>query len=1045
VRIDGLKKNGCVDAGRETVAAATTGRTVRSWVPVLAVACLALFAASSAAGAARVLVVHSYHQGLEWTDGFQRGISSVFDASGEDVDLDIHYLDMARLGRTAGRERAVESFVRHIADVPHAATTQLVIVTDNDALEAVLRHRDAVAPGAPLVFCGVNNFSAGMIEGQANVTGVAERPSFAATLDLFRRLRPGFRKLLVLAEDTETGRQNVDLLMSELNPASAGIDIELVTDTDIGVLEARLSRLTPEWALLPMSRPFDGGRLLSVKDAATRLPAASRAPVLAAWDFWMGHGILGGVVVSSTAQGEAAARLGLRILGGEPAQSIPVLEDSPNVMVLDQNALDRFSVPAGSVPPRAIVMNRVPTFYEQHRGLVWGYGLASLFGMALSLLLAWNVVLRQRAETGLKRQLLFIESLLGAMPGPVFYKDAEGRYLGCNRAFTELFGISEADVVGKTVLEVFPRRHGVDFAEKDRDILSRGGVQSYEYRMETAMGRRDLVIHKALFPDESGRPAGIIGMAADISELRQAEERLSLAVTGSNEGIWDWDRTTDSVYFSPRWKEIIGYADHELPNDLREWKARIHPDDVEAVTAANDQFFSGRDTHFDIEYRLRHKDGTYRWVRGRGTCLRGTDGRPVRMAGSHADISLRKTMEREIVAARDEALAANKAKSEFLANMSHEIRTPLNGVLGMLQLLEELDLTEEQAQYVGMAASASKRLTALLSDLLDLSRIESGRLAIESRPFTLDSLVASVQGLFEPIARNKGLRLQVQADPAIPKTLAGDEVRLRQILFNLAGNSLKFTSEGGVQVDVISLGRDARGAQRVLFCVSDSGPGIDDDVLPRIFEPFVQGEDSYVRKHQGAGLGLAIVRRLVTAMGGNLSIDTSPGATTICFGVPLATADEPVGREPERAAVSPAEASLSVLLVEDEAVSAFAVRRLLEKAGHSVHVAGDGRQALEILRERGFDLVLMDIQMPVMDGVEATRRIRTDAGLKSVSGIPIIAMTAYAMSGDREKFLAAGMNGYVAKPVGLKELQSAMAGATGNIRAATSTDREGEA
>ena len=1028
------------EAGRQTFR-----RGIRIPILTLAVAIVALFVALSAAQAARVLVVHSYHQGLAWTDGVQRGISGVFDASGEDVDLHIHYLDMARLGRAAGKERAVESFVRHIAASPHDKAVDLVIVSDNDALEAVLRNRDALAPEAPLVFCGVNNFSPGMIEGQARVTGVAEVPSFAATLDLARRLRPGFRKLLVLAEDTETGRQNVDIMTSQLTGKMAGIDVELLMETDMGRLEKRLSMLTPEWAVLPMCRPFEGRRLLSVKDAASRLAAASPVPVLAAWDFWMGHGILGGVVVSSTAQGEAAARLGLRILKGEAAELLPVQADSPNVVILDQNALDRFAIPDGAVPHDATVLNRVPSFYEQYSGLVWGYGLASFFGMALSLLLAWNIIRRRRAEIGLERQLLFTESLLGAMPGPVFYKDTAGRYLGCNRAFTELFGIGESDVVGKTVLEVFPQRHGGDFAVKDREIMTRGGVQSYEYRMTTAMGQRDLVIHKALFSDESGRPIGIIGMATDVTGLRQAEERLSLAVAGSNEGIWDWDRTTDSVYFSPRWKEIIGYADHELPDDLREWKERIHPDDRDSVLAANDQFFRGRDTHFDIEYRLRHRDGSYRWVRGRGTCLRGADGTPVRMAGSHADITPRKTMERELVAARDEALAANRAKTEFLANMSHEIRTPLNGVLGMLQLLEKLNLTEEQAQYVDMAASSAKRLTTLLSDLLDLSRIESGRLAIDSRPFSLGTLVGSVQGLFAPLARNKGVRLEVSVCPGVPKTLSGDEQRLRQILFNLVGNAVKFTPEGGVMMEVSSLGREAQGRERLLFCVSDSGPGIGDDFLPDIFEPFVQAENSYVRQHQGAGLGLAIVRRLVQAMGGNLSIETSPEGTTFCFGVSLAVADEAAAQEPESAAVLAPCAPLSVLLVEDEAVSAFAVRRLLEKMGHSVQVAGDGLQALEMLSPGGFDLVFMDVQMPVMDGLEATRRIRGGACPGCGADIPVIAMTAYAMAGDRERFLAAGMDDYVAKPVNLADLTRAMASLAGDRTPATHVGQGGAA
>ena len=970
--------------------------------------------------AARVLVVHSYHQGLAWTDGIQKGMERVFSIAGADYDLDIHYLDVARQAPGSGKEEAVAGFVRHVSDIPHGNFYALVLVSDNDALDAVLQHRQAIAPGVPLVFCGVNNFSPDMIAGQPAVTGVAERPSFDRTLELAGSLRPGLSRILVLAEDTATGHQNLSTLQHQLQGVPHGLEFEYSTQTDITVLEERLARLTPEWGVLAMSRPFDGDRLLSVKEAAVRLSRAAPVPVFAAWDFWVGHGPLGGVTVSSEAQGEAAARMALRILGGEKAGSIPVLLDSPNVALLDQNALDRFGIPDKAVTEGAKILNRVPSLYEQHRSLVWAYGSLSLFGSLLCALLAFNILARRRAEASLKRQLGFTETLLRSMPIPIFYKDGAGRYLGCNQAFADLNGLGTQDIVGRTVSEVFPPEQAGVYEIKDREMHDSLDVRSYEHRMDTTKGSRDVIVHKALYCDESGRAAGIIGMIVDITERRKAEERLALAIAGSNEGIWDWDRTTDSVYLSARWKAIIGYADHELPNSIDEWRKRIHPEDAERVLAANDSFFSSDATHFVIEYRLRHKDGGYRWVLGRGTCLRDAQGQPYRMAGSHADITERKAMEQELIDARDQALAASRSKSEFLANMSHEIRTPLNGILGMLQLLEGLEQSAEQRQYVQMAANSARRLTGLLSDILDLSRIESGRLAVCERPFELQEVCASIEELFSQAAGSKGVLLEVAAADGLPGRLTGDVLRLRQILFNLVGNAVKFTSEGGVRVDMASLGPDASGRERILFSVGDSGPGMEDAFLSRAFEPFVQAEKEYVRQHQGAGLGLAIVKRLVHMLGGTLAIDNAPDGTTVCFTLPMAAAGDTCTARDE--ASLPDTAPLRVLLAEDDQVSAFAACRLLERLGHVVVCAGNGRQALEALRGGEFDVVLMDVQMPVMDGLQATRLIRADAGLGPMARVPIIAMTAYAMSGDRDICLAAGMTEYISKPVGAREL-----------------------
>jgi len=848
----------------------------------------------------RILVLHSYHQGLEWTDGAQREISRVFAEADEHVDLDIHYLDMARLGPVLGKEGIEDGFVWHITHL-HPHSYDLVLVSDNDALATILRHRHSIAPGVPVVFCGVNNFSESMISDHPGITGVAETPSFDKTFELAGTLWPGLKKVLVLGEDTVTGRQNLAILKMQMQSASSRPELHFSNETDIAALEKRLAVLTPEWAVLPMCRPFEGDRLLSVPEASARLSRASPVPLFAAWDFWMNHGPMGGVEVSSASQGEAAARIALRILKGEPADSIPVLEESPNLVILDQITLDRFNVPAARVPREAIILNRVPSFYEQHHSLVWTYGLMSLAGTALCLLLALNVVARRKAEASLKRQLLFIETLLRAMPTPIFYKDSAGRYLGCNKAFTDFYGLSETEVKGRTVHEVFPGSQGAFYDAKDRELLLSEGVQCYEHSLKTHRGPRDAIICKAVFSDEYGHPAGIVGMITDITE--------------------------------------------------------------------------------------------------------------------------RKAMELELVSVRDAALAASVVKSAFLANMSHEIRTPLNGIMGMLQLLETSSLTDEQNEFIGMAIVSGKRLTGLLSDILDISRIEAGKLTITELPFDLGEMCASIESLFSMSAREKGIELDVQLAENLPRALVGDELRLRQILFNLVGNAIKFTAQGYARVQISMLPGTGGDECRILCCVSDSGAGIGDDILAEVFEPFSQGEGSYVHGHQGAGLGLAIVARLVSLMGGTLAIDTSETGTTICFSLPLRIAAMDAQEVKTcRADDQPGPARLRILLAEDDSVNMFAATRILEKAGHSVSQATDGEQVLTLLRQADFDLVLMDIQMPVMDGLQATALIRRDASLGDKSRIPIVAMTAYAMSGDAEKFLTGGMDGYIAKPLDSKDL-----------------------
>ncbi|WP_328759662.1 PAS domain-containing hybrid sensor histidine kinase/response regulator [Geomonas azotofigens] len=483
--------------------------------------------------------------------------------------------------------------------------------------------------------------------------------------------------------------------------------------------------------------------------------------------------------------------------------------------------------------------------------------------------------------------------------------------------------------------------------------------------------------------------------------------------------IWRANTSAECDWFNDTWLSFTGRSmEQEYGNG---WAEGVHQEDLQRCVDIWLGAFEKRES-FEMEYRLRRHDGEFRWILDIGRPMQAVDGGFAGYIGYCFDITDRKMAEMELVLARESAEAANRAKSDFLANMSHEIRTPMNSIMGMSQLLAFTDLTPEQKEYVDGILGSSEGLLAIINDILDLSKVEAGKIDLEQHSFSIRRSINDVIKAQMTAVLGKGLFLHAEVADQVPDTLVGDQLRLKQVLFNIVGNAIKFTNEGGVTVSV-SVKKDLGDVAELEICVSDSGIGITADAIEHIFSPFGQEDSSTTRKYGGTGLGLSISSKLVDLMGGRLWAESRKNAgSSFHMVIPFRRSDEPPGA-PARSETRPRweGKKLHILLADDQETNRNIMSRLLERFGHKMETAADGEEVLRKWRERRFDVILMDVEMPTMDGNEAMRRIR-ESEHGSGNRTAVIALTAHALKNQQETFLKLGYDGYVPKPVEIATL-----------------------
>ena len=667
-----------------------------------------------------------------------------------------------------------------------------------------------------------------------------------------------------------------------------------------------------------------------------------------------------------------------------------------------------------------------------------------------------DFIAKKEALEKLNNQL---ESLLQSIPDLVWMKDKDGIYLTCNKRFEDFFGASREEIKGKTDYDFVPKELANFFRVHDENAMnSDTPVTNFEEIAFAKDGHNEfLQTTKVAVRDSSGNILGVLGIGRDLTQIKKNEQELlkrekllELFFRQSMYGFFfmmmdepvEWNDTVDK-------ESALDYIfEHQRVTKINEaMLSQYGAVESDFIGFRPKDFFEhniehGRDIWIElfdkgqlhIDTHEQKFDGSDMVIDGDYICLYDEKGFITGHFGVQREVTQEVLAQRALKEAKEEAERANQSKSAFLANMSHEIRTPMNAILGLSEILLDTQLNDKQTDYLYKIQNSSKLLLSIINDILDFSKIEANRLEIEQREFSLESILSKIKMLFKQNAIDKGLEFYFDIEEGVPNVIVADELRITQILINLLGNAIKFTKEGAIKVDLKITQKDEKSAT-ILFSVIDSGIGISQNQIEKLFKPFSQADDSITRRYGGSGLGLSISSRLVEAMGGDINVSSKEGVgSTFSFEIrvgvnswnqnTLKLENMDISKETLKLINYPDLNHVKLLLVEDNEINQEITIEILKRVKITPDVANNGKEAVDIFvaKPNYYDIILMDLQMPIMSGYEAAKIIR-----EHDKKIPIIALTAAAMIEDKTKTLNAGMNDHLSKPIDSNEMLSSIA------------------
>jgi len=935
-----------------------------------------------------ILIVHSYHQGFLWTDTVMAGMLDVLQKEAPDAQIHVEYLDAKR--------HPPETFGPVLTEILIRKTLRLkpkvILVSDDAAFDLMLRLRNELFPGVPLIFCGVNNFKDERLVGQMAVTGVVEDFDIKSTIDVILTLHRQATHLAVISDSTETGAANRERFRHVAPVFADRLQFIELFDLSTEELLGKLTMLPPGAIILNLSFFRDRlGQNYSTRDGNQLIATHAGRAIYSCWDFYLVGDVVGGYVASGRQQGNAAASMVASILKGIRADDIPILRASPNAYMFDYNVMERFGIKKSALPKGSVVLNSPVSVWEQYRG--WLLGIMMITGLMMFLIL--SLLTRGKrlhaANAALRDSEVQFRAMVETIPMAIHLTTGVEQITQyVNPTMVKLFGYSQEDIPSveqwwplaypdasyrKQVAEEWTRR-------VQRAIDTQSPIEPMEVVVHCKDGSEKIISWGYITLGDKNYSCGL-----DLTErkraeeqLRKSEERFLLAMKASHDGLFDWNLETNEIYYSPAWKNMLGYEDHELPNDFSVWENTIDPEDAKKSWELQQKLISKQIDRFVIEFKMQHKDGHWVDILSRAEAIFNDSGKAVRMVGTHVDITARKRAEVEKERLEGQLQQAQKMESvgRLAGGVAHDFNNMLGVIIGYTELaMGRVNPDDPLHANLEKIQGAAQRSADLTRQLLTFARKQT----VAPKVIDLDK---TVEGMLNMLRRLIGEDIDLAWLPSRnPQPVNVDPSQIDQILANLCVNARDaIAGMGKITIETSSATFDETyctahlgfvPGEYILLAVSDNGSGMDQETISHLFEPFFTTKE----QGKGTGLGLASVYGAVKQNNGFINVYSEPGqGTTFRIYLPrYTTKSASVAEETKEC---PAERGRETgLLVEDELAILEMTTEMLEMLGYAVLVAGTPGEAIRLAQEHPgrIDLLLTDVVMPEMNGRDLAKNL----------------------------------------------------------------------